>query len=114
MDKIYLVEASSGSYDDYYKWIEKIFYNPEKAEEYKNTYNQELAKKLELAKKCSRCPIDNFDIEVQQLIKECKLYCNESDIEIKGSGKEAFLNCKNYGYYYSEHHQATVIEKEVE
>lgn len=41
MEKVYIVEASSGSYDDYAWWIHGIYLTSEEAEQSKNKLNAE-------------------------------------------------------------------------
>lgn len=52
MTKIYLVNGISGEYEDYYQYIIKAFFDEDKAEEYKNRYNEELKLNKKIA--CSR------------------------------------------------------------
>lgn len=44
MSKIYLIQTSAGSYEDYHTNIEKAFYTEEKAIKFRDDYNEELRK----------------------------------------------------------------------
>lgn len=41
MEKVYIVEASSGSYDDYHTWIHAVYLTPEEAGAEKDRLNLE-------------------------------------------------------------------------
>jgi len=43
--KVYVVTASSGAYEDFYSWIEKVFANKQSAIEYVTKYNSKIVEK---------------------------------------------------------------------
>ena len=43
--QVYVVTASSGAYEDFYSWIEKVFANKQSAIEYVKEYNAKIIAK---------------------------------------------------------------------
>lgn len=58
MEKVYVVEASSGEYDDYMKWVHAVYLTEEEA----NKSRDELKEKMRLLKEIP-CPVDDTILE---------------------------------------------------
>ena len=63
MSKIYLIEISYGSFDSYYTNIIKAFYTKEKANQFKNEYNENL-RKLKYKEEMKEKRDKDFDYEL--------------------------------------------------
>lgn len=99
--KVYIVKTSSGSYEDYYETIKKVFLSDEKAKAFKNKYNKDLTKKKKQADKCLRC-----EDRVESGLPRYKCYKKLNDEEL----------CANYESYVftNEMWNAKIEEYEVE
>lgn len=65
--KIYAVEEHSGSYEDYRCYIEHIFIDKNKAEEYIAKSTLEWEKRVERSKMCEVCQLDDILEEVKNI-----------------------------------------------
>ena len=97
MTKIYLVESTSGSYEDYSERIEKAFFNKEDAENFKNQYNLKLREEEKLLEKCENCFIYAMDID-RGIRKNCKPFSEESKLSIiqKANDRCRYADVKFY------------------
>lgn len=101
--KCYIIQSSSGSYDDYSTAIEKIFIDKEKAEVYLKKINERHEELQESAKQCYRCYMHEFSN------KDCPKR------KIVDNQEYGYDSCENYNdnYYYYENHPAKIIEEEI-
>lgn len=108
--KVYLVQKSWGSFDDYGTRIDKVFIDKAKAEDYVKKYNKELKKKVKQYHKCQDCMI-HYDGSVDEIKANCKI----ADIVVDTEYYD-YTYCKaEMNYYRSEDlHQAGLIEMETE
>jgi len=53
--KVYLIEKSSGLYDDYYSYVDNGFFSKSKAEEYIQNYNNQLYHDCIQCDECDKC-----------------------------------------------------------
>ena len=104
--KVYLVQKSWGSFDDYGTTIDKVFIDKAKAEDYVKKYNKELKKKVKQYHKCQDCMI-HYDGSIDEI----KANCDIADIVV-----DDYTYCKaEMNYYRSEDlHEAQLIEMETE
>lgn len=106
--KVYLVEVSWGSYDDYGTRISKVFLDKAKAEEYVERYNKKLEDKRRQFHKCQNCRVhDGLDLD--KIKKKCKLAHIIVD-------SDNYTYCKSEVNYYDseDQHRAIIIEMETE
>jgi Flp pilus assembly CpaF family ATPase len=106
--KVYLVQKSWGSYDDYGTRISKVFLDRTKANEYVEKYNKELENKKKQHRKCQDCRV-HYGLDLDKIKKNC----NIAHIIVNGDN---YTYCKSeVNYYDSEDlHEATIIEMETE
>ena len=104
--KVYLVQKSWGSFDDYGTTIDRVFIDKAKAEDYVKKYNKELKKKVKQYHKCQDCMI-----YYGGSVDEIKANCEIADIVV-----DDYTYCKaEMNYYRSEDlHEAQLIEMETE
>lgn len=112
--KAYLVMYSSGQYDDYSEWIDKAYFDKEKAEQHKSNFNNYLESENKKYKKCIECPIKCLDfyplknVQKSDIMNSCKYYCELfEDIQ-----NDPY--CKNRVQYSTEYHEATIKEIDIE
>lgn len=112
--EIYLIETSSGSYEDYYTGVSKAFFLLSDAEQYIKEYNENLSSKQVKRYKCDRCPIncyyDEEDEEYKKWVatveQECKEFCDSADISVAGKD---YYTCKNeVDRFIDEEHEARI------
>jgi hypothetical protein len=50
IDKVYIVERTSGSWDDFSRWVDKVFVNQDKANKYVTKKNLQLERLKEISR----------------------------------------------------------------
>ena len=95
MDKIYIVESSSGSYDDYGTHIIKCFENKEDAEKYSMKYDRVLRK------------VSDFCAEAWAVVCD-KDYDDNTDDDYKNCFHHSIWS--KYHYRMSDYNEVKVIE----
>lgn len=113
--KVYLIETSSGSYDDYYTYIKTGFLDKAKAEKYVEKYNNELESDKIQGELCNGCGCGKYQY-LSQVIRNCKLGSRPSNIsEVFKLDGYIFHECdkKVDSYYSNEKHPAIIKEIEI-
>lgn len=113
--KAYLIQTSSGSYEDYYSRIHKVFLDKDKSQEYVDRYNIKLKSEQDQETVCNECRCAKYSY-LSQVIRNCKRGARPSDIsEIDKIDSNLYFECeKEIGDYREEDHPATIIEMEIE
>ena len=113
--KVYLIETSSGSYDDYYTYIKTGFLDKCKAEKYVEKYNKRLKDKRTQSDVCGACKSGKYDY-LSNAIRACNLNARIVDITDKSSNYgELYFDCKKSKYDEDayENHEARIKEIEI-
>ena len=113
--KVYLIETSSGSYDDYYTYIETGFLDKSKAEEYVNNYNKKLDGDKEKSDICNECQHGKYQYLSHVLI-HCPFKTRKDGItELEKIDRDLYFECENAPDCYDtyEKHYATMKEIEI-
>lgn len=113
--KVYLIETSSGSYEDYYAYIETGFFDKSKAEEYVNNYNKKLDEDREKSEICGECKQGKHQY-LSHAILQCPFKIKKSNItEIEKLDGDLYFECDKSIDYYDvyERHYARIKEVEI-
>ena len=112
---IYLVQESSGCYEDYYTSIIKAFFDIDKAENYKATCEKEINNKIERANKCENCSFyrnQEFVKNSELFIEKATKFCSDADFRIDDNN-EIYLECHYFDWDLdSTHYEIIPIEVE--
>jgi hypothetical protein len=113
--KAYLIEISSGSYEDYRTYIEIGYFDKKKAQEYVDEYNDKLEKDNIQSEECNNCCCGKYQY-LSQVIRNCKLGTRLNNItDYNKLDGDLWLECDNKldSYWLSEEHPARFIEIEI-
>lgn len=112
--KVYLIETSSGSYEDYYTYIETGYLDKDKAQAYVDKYNKDLEKRKMQSQKCKDCQRGKYN-NIFDVLRKCKLCVRESDIsEAKHLDGDLYFDCNKSMDDYSVYDEHSARIKEVE
>ena len=114
--KVYLIEVSHGSYDDYYSYITTGFFDKDKAQAYIDKYNSDLDKSRDYGAICNECRCGKYQY-LSHVIINCPLKVKKSDItEIEKIDKDLYFECEKYidGYDAYDSHYAAIVEIEIQ
>lgn len=113
--KVYLIETSHGSYEDYHAYIEIWFFNKDKAQEYIDKYNEDLEKRKLQSEECGDCTNGKYDY-LSKILRNCKLCAKKTDIsEISNIDGDLYFECDKSidDYDICEQHPARIKEVDV-
>jgi len=116
--KVYLIETSSGSYDDYYTNVEVGYLNKDKAQKYVDDYNRQYQVRMKQAKECLTCKY-NDRLNINEVLSNCLIATieNMSDIQQIGDNETGYLcfTCSKEEDYYdlSDEHEPRIKEIEI-
>ena len=113
--KVYLIETSYGSYEDYYTHIETGYFDKTKAEEYIDKYNKDLEFKISRSDECNACACGKYDY-LSKVIRNCPLGARKSDIsDINNIDGDLYFDCDKsvYDCNIDEQHAARIKEIEI-
>lgn len=113
--KVYLIENSSGSYDDYYSYIKTGYFDKNKAQEYVDSYNKSLDAKRLQSEECYSCISGKFDY-LSKVIRNCKLCARKSNIkDVEKIDGGLYFECDKSedSYYMCDEHYAVIKEIEI-
>jgi hypothetical protein len=100
--KCYVVTASSGSYEDYRKWNERIFLSEPSAEKYKEDYNSKIREIKRQGMICDDCIASTQNSE--DLTKEdfdaLNLKCTYDKKDLKNFEYQSGFWCNNQMYLF--------------
>ena len=110
--KVYLIGNSSGSYDDYYTYVETGYFDKAKAEEHINRYNNQLDSDVEQSKICNACTCGKHSY-LSSAIRNCKLGARRQDIsDIEEIDGDLYFECEKSidDYIIYDKHPARIKE----
>lgn len=107
--KIYIVQGSEGSYDDYHEYILKSFISLEKAKAFEEEYNKKLEKDKAQAKKCENC--SDMSLDEDGILND---FQTTMKCFIQSEDDEDFCKSDYRGRYWEEVDEARIVELEVE
>lgn len=114
--KIYLIETSHGSYEDYCTYIETGFFDKDKAQQYVDKYNKDLDDKKLQSDECWNCCSGKYGY-LSNVIRNCKLGARRQNIsDVNNLDGDLYFECDKSAYdsNIDEQHHAIIKEIEVE
>ena len=99
---VYQLHEYSGEYEDFFDRLIGTYLREEKAVKEKEQLEKREKIKTKMRRKCQNCPIcDSWQRDDKEnLIKECKEYCERFDLY--QDDEECAFDCNNYIYGYDE------------
>ena len=113
--KVYLIETSSGSYDDYYTYVETGYFDKYKAQKHIDQYNKDLVDRTTQSDECYNCTCGKYRY-LSNVIRNCKLGARKADInDMDNLDGDLYFECNKskYDCNIDEQHPARIKEVEV-
>ena len=113
--KVYLIETSSGLYDDYSTYINTGYFDKDKAQEHIDKYNEDLNNRKLQSEECNNCECGKYDY-LSKALRNCKLCARKSDIDnIYKIDGGLYFECKKSmdDYYIYDEHDARIKKVDI-